>query len=110
MICAPATGWARSRRDSSVSAGGQLEQPSLVKSSTITGTRLSSAWAASRKNAAKSVACFIGPPPVYIWHDFWLQRTFCRTGESAASMPANELRYRTFEGIVIKNERRYRIT
>src|ERR1700691_1254735 len=37
MICAPATGWVCSRRASKRSAGGQLEQPSEVKSSTTTG-------------------------------------------------------------------------
>src|SRR5579871_3955489 len=37
MIWAPGTGWVLSRRASSASAGGQLEQPSLVNSSTITG-------------------------------------------------------------------------
>src|SRR5271166_5117437 len=37
MMCAPATGCVLSRRESSASAGGQLEQPSLVNSSTITG-------------------------------------------------------------------------
>src|SRR5258707_4909194 len=39
MICALGTGWLRSSRASTASAGGQLEQPSDVKSSTITGDR-----------------------------------------------------------------------
>src|SRR5260370_30454225 len=39
MICAFGTGWLRSSRASTASAGGQLEQPSEVKSSTITVDR-----------------------------------------------------------------------
>ena len=38
MISAPGTGWLRARPPSRSSAGGQLEHPSEVKSSTITGT------------------------------------------------------------------------
>ena len=41
MTSAPATGCVSSRRESSASAGGQLEHPSDVNSSTTTGARLS---------------------------------------------------------------------
>src|SRR5437879_2580288 len=40
MTSAPATGWVFSSRAISASAGGQLEQPSEVNSSTSTGVRL----------------------------------------------------------------------
>src|SRR5215510_12348369 len=39
MISAPSTGCSATRRPSNLSAGGQLEQPSEVNSSTSTGTR-----------------------------------------------------------------------
>ena len=46
-MLAVGTGWSRSRRARRASAGGQLEQPSEVKSSTRTGVRVGEGWAAA---------------------------------------------------------------
>src|SRR5579863_9158127 len=53
MSWAPVTGWLASMRRTNSSTGGQLEQPSEVKSSRRTGTRLELSGLASGELAAR---------------------------------------------------------
>src|SRR5216683_4423075 len=71
MIWAPGTGWVASIRWRSSSAGGQLEHPSDVNSSTRTGERVESAarpQTAARANriAATAANSLIGPLNLYV--------------------------------------------
>src|SRR5215207_1381416 len=61
MTSAPSTGCVASRRASSASAGGQLEQPSEVKSSTTTALR--EAAGAAFDFAASSFKASVPPDP-----------------------------------------------
>src|SRR5437899_8192480 len=56
MTCAPATGCVRASRLSRSSAGGQLEQPSDVNSSTSTGVRAVSSPLGSGAAATQTIA------------------------------------------------------
>src|SRR4051812_11249603 len=59
MISTPGIGWDCWSRVRNWSAGGQLEQPSEVKSSTTTGIRDSAAAAAARIAMIVSVRMFV---------------------------------------------------